>query len=47
MKHTAGLGVLFAVAFILTLELAGAGASLAAGRPAPDASDCFGYSVCQ
>ncbi|WP_424361312.1 hypothetical protein [Methylocystis parvus] len=47
MKQTAGIGVFFAVTMILAMELAGAGASLAAGAQ-PDASDlCYGYSLCR
>lgn len=47
MKQTAGIGVFLAVAMILTMELAGAGASIAAGARL-DANDvCYGYSLCR
>lgn len=47
MKPTAGIGVFMAVAMLLTLELAGAGASLAANMRAGTSDLCFGYALCR
>ncbi|WP_457795615.1 hypothetical protein [Methylocystis sp. S23] len=47
MKQTAGLGVFLAVAIVLALELAGAGAYAVTSAHADPGDVCFGYAICR
>jgi hypothetical protein len=47
MKQTASIGAIFAVALILVLELAGAGAYVVTSAHADPNDACFGYAICK